>query len=314
MTKAYVVGARLPTGGAYMAYHVGRLLHLHFGYGLVDVAVQPADRFLFAYDVPMETLSVADMEAAITDDDVLIANPSFSSHMFGLRLKGRKIMYAQDFKTYALLDCHFDLRVAVSGLVQRFLSSVYGIEAPVIPAFIQLGRLPTVQPWQKRPKGSALVYMKEQGREHKLAFADVMQRLKKEAPSIDLSLVVEGRPFSHAEFLRAIGSVRYFVNWSMAEGFGLVALEAMALGTLVTGLDGMAGRDYMRPGENCLTGSMTDLRLLPGLLRQTFTDEALASACAAAGQQTAKRYGYAPFKEAWLTQLSQFLDRTPEHA
>jgi hypothetical protein len=313
MPKVFVAGALIPTGGAYMAYHLGRLLHHHFGYELIDIAIYPVEKQIFRYDTPVRTVSIAQMEGMIGEDDLMIVNPSFSQFLFGLRLPGRKIMYIQDFRTFLLLDCHFDMYVAVSSVVSRYVHALYGITAPVIPAFIQLNRLPPARPWHERPPGSALVYMKNASQEHRILFSELTAQLKKTAPQIDLSHVLEGRNLSHTEFLQQLGSVRYFVNMSLAEGFGLVPLEAMAMGTMVTGVDGLAGRDYLRHGQNCLVGSIRDLRPLPQIIMQAFTDEALAAKCAAGGQATARLYGHAPFKAAWLRQFCEFLGVEPSH-
>ncbi len=142
----------------------------------------------------------------------------------------------------------------------------------------------------------------------------VQEQLKKKAPHVDLSNVLEGRGLAHQDFLRALGSVRYFVNMSLAEGFGLVPLEAMAMGTMVTGVDGLAGRDYLRDGQNCMVGSIKDLRSLADTIATAFSDEERARQCVVNGQTTAKLYGYAPFKAAWLRQFSEFLQREPDHA
>lgn len=310
MPKVFVAGALLPTGGAYMAYHLGRILNRHFGYELFDVAIYKPESRIFRYDTPIRTVSIPQMEGMVTDEDLLVVNPAFSQFLFGLRLPGRKIMYVQDFRTFLLLDCHFDLYVSVSKLVARYVEALYGIRSEVIPAFIQLGKMPPAKPWHERPPGSALVYMKNPSQEHRVLLAELRNKL----PGIDLSRVLEGRDLAHGEFLRALGEVRYLVNLSLAEGFGLVPLEAMAMGTLVTGVDGLGGRDYLRPGENCLTGTITDLKPLPDTIARAFADEALAAACAARGYETAQRYGHGPFKEAWIGQFARFLGVEPRRA
>lgn len=312
MPKVFVVGALLPMGGAYMAYHVGRLLSLYFGYELFDVAVSKPEKQIFHYDTPIKTVNMGQLEKMMTGDDLLIANPSYSQFLFGLRLPGRKIMYAQGLRTSSMVDCHFDLYVSVSQVVSRYLYALYGISAPVIPAFIQLSRMPQTELWQERPKGSALVYIKATTHEHKLIYDELVEKLKHTLPSADLSHRLEGRKLGYQEFLKAIGSVRYFVNISLEEGFGLVPLEAMALGTTVTGLDGLAGRDYMRSGQNCLVSSVTNLRNVTEVVSQAFSDETLAAQCAAAGQMTARQYGYPPFKAAWIKQLAGFLQVEPD--
>lgn len=312
MPKVFVAGALLPTGGAYMAYQLGRLLHLHFGYELYNIAIYKAERQIFRYETPITTVSISEMEKLVTDDDILIVNPSFSQFLFGLRLPGRKIMYIQDFRTFLLLDCHFDMYVSVSSVVSRYVYALYGITSPVIPAFIQLSRLPASIPWHERPAGSTMVYMKNASKEHHVLLDHLRAKLAKTAPHINLGEVVEGRNMPHREFLQHLGAVRYFVNMSLAEGFGLVPLEAMAMGTLVTGVDGLAGRDYMRSGQNCLVGSIKDLRTLPDIITDAFDDEEKAERCAENGRITAGLYGFQPFKAAWLRQFSEFLQREPE--
>lgn len=296
-----------------MAYHIGRLLHLHFGYELVNIHMYDTHAPIFAYDVPITTMSIADVEQAVTADDLLVVNPSFSSHLFGLRLPGKKLMYIQDFRTFLLLDCHFDHYVAVSSLVARDIQALYGINPPVIPAFIRTEKLPVTRPWQERSKNSALVYMKNPTREHQILLQHVRSELSRIAPQLDLSTVIHGRDLPQEEFLRRIGEVRYFVNMSLAEGFGLVPLEAMAMGTMVTGVDGLAGGDYMRQGQNCLTGTVRDLRNLAETIKQACTDDELAAHCIDGGFATAQQYGYEPFKAAWIKYLAQALGREAQH-
>jgi hypothetical protein len=313
MPRAYVIGARMPLGGSYMAYHIGRLLHVHYGYELINArTTETEDESLFDYDVPMRTIPAPEAERLITDDDILVTNPSYSHVLFGLRLPGRKIMYLQGFQTYSMLDCHFDLYVSVSSLVSRYVEAVYGLKTPVIPAFITTPDI-AVTPWRERPEGSMLVYVKNRNYEHNLVTEYLAAELKAMSPSITLETAQIGRKLGHREFLHAVGNVRTLVNVSLAEGFGLVPLEAMSLGTMVTGLDGLGGSDYMRSGENCLVGSVKDVRALPAIVHRALTDETLAERCAQAGRATAAQYGYDAFKTAWLKQLSHMLQRKPSN-
>jgi glycosyltransferase involved in cell wall biosynthesis len=55
----------------------------------------------------------------------------------------------------------------------------------------------------------------------------------------------------HRELMARIGQCRHLLTLSAAEGFGVVPLESVAMGTTVMGFDGLGGRDYMRPGINC---------------------------------------------------------------
>ena len=289
-----------------MAYHIGRLIQLHFGYEMVNVHIYDITTPpIFHYETPLRTVGIRDLEREMDADDLLVVNPSFSQFLFGLRLPGRKIMYIQDFRTFLLLDCHCDLYVSVSDVVSRYVQALYDIATPIIPAFIQQ-QTPSVLPWDERPEGSALVYMKNPSREHKILLHWLKLQLQTIAPAIDLSNVLEGRGLSQQDFLQAIGQVRYFVNFSLAEGFGLVPLEAMQMGSFVTGVDGLAGRDYLRQGDNAYVGSIRDLRPLPSIIKRAFEDEALAKNCVENGKIAAARYGYEAFKTAWLAQLTRF--------
>ncbi len=295
-----------------MAYHLGRLLHLHFGYDLYTVATQKTTKLVFTYDIKPQAVTIRQMENMIGQEDLLVVNPSFSRFLFGLRLPGRKIMYVQDFRTFAFLDAHCDLYVAVSSVVQRFLQGVYNIPASVIPPFIDLDSMPPAMPWDERPAGSALIYVKNNTPEHKQLLQAVDIILKNETPHIR-SRLLQGRGMPHRRFLKTIGTVRYFINLSLAEGFGLVPLEAMAMGSMVTGTDGLAGVDYMQNGKNCLVGSIRNLRPLADILHNALSDHSLAMRCVEGGLATAQHYGYTPFKEAWLNTLSEFLRCEPSY-
>ena len=139
-SRVFVVGAYLPNGGTYMAYHLGRILHLKFGLQTVAVRVRDenGDNGIFHYDVRFHDIGISDMERRITSRDILITNPSFSNYFFGSRLAGRKLMYIQGFNTFALLDRDFDHYVCVSRFVAKFVKTTYNLKAPVIPAFVEL--------------------------------------------------------------------------------------------------------------------------------------------------------------------------------
>lgn len=312
MARVFVVGARIPTGGAFMAYHLGRILHLHFGYDFYDVEVIAPGPSIFTYDIPIIGVTLPVMEQSITPDDVLIANPSFSSHLFGLRLMGKKIMYIQDFKTFTILDVHCDGYACVSSVVQNFVTSTWGVRAPIIPPFIQLRKMPGVKPWRERPKDSLLVYLKHNNYEHQALFDMLRAAMLTLRPGFDLQTrMLQGRKLTHEQFMGELGSVRHALILSIAEGFGLVPLEAMALGTTVLGLDGAAGRDYMRYGENCLSLPFSRAHELAQTIDDALNDEDLSERVAKAGVETAQHYGYQPFRDAWLKRLSKILGQEP---
>jgi len=307
MPKIYVVGATLPAGGAHMSYRLGALISRHFGHELVNVEVaRPAAHSLFTYEMPSKTISLDTLDQEITDRDILIANPSFSSFLFGVRLPGRKIMYAQGFNTHGSIDGHFDLYVSTSSAVARYLESVWSIRSPVVAPFIDIGSITPLE-WRERPVGSALVFIKQRSPENHMIYSYLKEVLKIKAPHIQINDMIEGRNIPHAEFLARIASVRYLINMTIAEGFGLVPLEAMALGTMVTGLDGLAGRDYMRYGENCLVASFKELRAMPDIVFRAMSDDKLAESCVAEAYHTAAQHSYEHFEKAWLLVLKPFL-------
>lgn len=301
--RVYVVGAYVPNGGTYMAYRLGRMLELDFGWKGVAVNVSdPApERAIQSYDVIFPSVSLETMGRVITSGDILIANPSFSSHQFGLRLPGRKLMYVQGFTTFGVLDCHFDHYVAVSRFVADFISNIYGLKAQVIPPFIQLEKFPPPTEWLRRPPGSILVSAKG----NDALLNRVRELMAREAPDIRLDHVLGS--LAHADLIARLGSYRYLLSLSPAEGFGLIPLEAMAMGTTVLGFDGFGGRQYMQSGTNCLVTSYPDLG---GLIHQVIAavrDQALGQRLSKEGRVCAQAYKYSRFSAAWHGELGRFL-------
>ena len=306
--RVFVVGAYLPNGGTYMAYHLGRILHLGFGLEVVAVTVgdERVDNGIFHYDVAFPGIGIADMEQRIAADDVLLANPSFSHYLFGPRLPGRKLMYIQGFNTFALLDRYFDQYVCVSRFVGRFVRTIYGLRAPVIPAFVDLGRLPSATAWRDRPPASVLVHLKGDSTYQAMVLARLRDAVARRASGIDLDNVLAG-PLAHRDFLARMGACRYLLSLSAAEGFGLVPLEAMAMSTAVIGFDGFGGREYMKSGRNCLVTRYPDIEGVAERLVAALNAPAYAERLAEAGRLTAFRFGYHRFDAAWQAQFRRFL-------
>lgn len=67
-----------------------------------------------------------------------------------------------------------------------------------------------------------------------------------------------------------------FVSASWWESFGIPPLEAMACGAPVVMTDSRGGRDYARPGENCLMVSPRDPESLANAVMQVLQDSQLA--------------------------------------
>jgi hypothetical protein len=307
--RVFVVGAYLPNGGTYMAYHLGRILHLDFGFEVAAVALsdEGPGNGIFDYDVNFPSIGITDMERQIADGDILLVNPSFSNYFFGPRLPGRKLMYIQDFKTFTLLDRYFDHYVCVSHFVAKFIKNTYGLRAPVIPAFIERGRLPTARAWRDRPAGSILVHLKGDSTFRRVALARLRDAVARRLSGVDLDHILEQPALPQADFVAQLGGRRYLVSLSPAEGFGLVPLEAMAMGTTVIGFDGFGGREYMRPGKNCLVTSYPDIEGVAERLVAALDAPAFAERLAEAGRLTASQFSYQRFRAAWHDQFRRFL-------
>jgi len=310
--QAYIVGALLPNGGTRMAWHLGRILEREFGIRAVAVTIggETTDHGIHAYDLAMPAVSIAQMEQSIGADDILIANPSFSSHQFGLRLPGFKLCYVQGFSTFALLDLRFDHYVAVSGFVADFLRTLYAIQVRVIPSFVELERMPAVAEWSQRT-AAVLPYRKGLPEVWDASFARLREIVARQAPDIAFAEPLPGGGIPHPQLLARIGAARYLLCLSAAEGFGLVPLEAMALGTLVLGYDGFGGSEYMRNGDNCAVARYADIELVAAQLIAAVRDPLRSAQMAQRGRDTAAQYSYAAFRQAWIEEFSRALQIEP---
>src|SRR5439155_21355896 len=108
-----------------------------------------------------------------------------------------------------------------------------------------------------------------------------------------------------------IAGVRYFLTLSAAEGFGLVPLEAMAMGATVIGYDGFGGRQYMRAGDNCEVAPYPQIERVAELLIAAVADPQRSAQLAQRGTQTAAQYSYAAFRRAWIDELRSALGIEP---
>lgn len=305
--RAFVIGAYLPNGGTLMAYHLGRILEEEFGFQAVAVTVgdETPDHGIHRYDLRMPLVPLAQMEREITQTDVLIVNPSFSSHQFGWRLPGLKICYVQAFNTFSLLDCRLDHYVAVSAFVGEFLRTVYAIDARVIAPFLDHDALPPARPWQQRPADVVLPYRKGMPEAWEVSWQFLRALIAERAPQIRFADPLAGSGIAHPEFLAQLGRYRYFLSLSATEGFGLVPLEAMAMGALVVGYDGYGGRDYLRTGVNCAVAPYAQIERVGELLIAAVADGERSADMAQRGRATAAGYTYASFRSQWIDEFAR---------
>ena len=307
--RAFVVGAYVPNGGTIMAYHLGRILERDFGFHAIAVATdkdQP-EAGTCVYDLAMPSTSQDEMVRQAADDDVIIVNPSFSDQFFGWRSRGFKISYVQSFNTFPVLDLKLDHFVACSDFVAGYLRTVYGINPRVIPPFINLDRLPPALPWRERPEAIVLPSHKGTPALWNMSFHRLLELVTRRAPRIKFAKPIGGDLVPQHELLARIAGARYLLMLSATEGFGLIPLEAMALGTVVIGYDGYGGRHYMRPGENCAVAPYPEIERVSELLIEAVDNPEISAAMALKGQETAARFSYEAFRNAWIEEFNRVL-------
>jgi glycosyltransferase involved in cell wall biosynthesis len=95
---------------------------------------------------------------------------------------------------------------------------------------------------------------------------------------------------SEAEMAEFYRRCDVFVFPSLAEGFGLPALEAMACGCAVLLTDCGGVSSFARPEENCLMVPPCRPDLLVAAIERLVSDPALRARLAAAGAETARGF------------------------
>jgi len=294
--------AYYPDGGTYMAYHLGRILQETLAYEAVAIGTPREQAAMFNYAVHMPCISPEEMCEQATPDDVLLCNPSFSEALYGLRLPCRKISYVQNVRTFRTLDVFFDHYVFVSDWVRRFVVAYYGIDGPVIPAFIHRDIFRAETPWRERRatialsarKHSSLVFERLQKVYRRLFPADVLE--------FDVIPVT-----AQGELAARMGTSRYFLSLDVMEGFGLPMLEAMSCGCTMVGWDSGGCREYARLGSNCLLARYGDFEVLARHLHAVRRDDGLAFDLSTRAARTAELFAQDPFDKAWQRWFSSVL-------
>lgn len=306
--RAFVMGAYMANGGALMNYRIGRILAEDFGLQPVAVGPEQPGSSVFAYEDAYPTMDLQEMLRALKPEDVLVASPSFSLFGFGQACQGRKLMYLQrGSDACRVLDAGYDVFVSTSRYVRDVHRAAWGIESDIIPPYLPPLDLPGVPAWEDRPEGSIYVSLKGGAEAFQPA---LLARLRVALPQARLVAPAEER-LPRARLLERIAACRYFLTLAPTEGFGLMPLEAMALGCTVVGFHAFAGLDYMRDGENCAVTGFPDLAGVASRLETLRTDTAQARRLAEAGRATAAdpRWSPANFRAAWQAPLARLLGR-----
>jgi len=307
--RAYIVGGYIPNGGTYMAYQLGRILHEDHGIEVIIVNVneETPNHNIFYYPFVFDTIHLKDLESTTTLNDLLIVNPSFSSHMIGLNCLGKKLMYVQDFKTFSIIDGFFDYYVSVSQFVADFLYTTYHLKAPVIPACIFLRDFPPSISWNKKSDKIIVPILKHQPY-IKAVLNEFCSRYKEQFFDIQNKMIIIDKKIDQNDLINLINQHRYLLSLSPAEGFGLVPLEAMACGTAVIGFDGMGGTEYMHDNINSSTSRYPDIEGLVIKTHQLLSDPSLAEKIAKNGKITAQKYDFPYFRERWNRVFEQLIN------
>ena len=100
-----------------------------------------------------------------------------------------------------------------------------------------------------------------------------------------------------------------FVFPSLAEGFGLPPLEAMACGCAVITTDCGGVRAFARDGENCLMVPPSDPAALAQAIQRLVSDPELRSRLACAGLETAAAFD----RSLSLDRLAEAIERLAQH-
>ncbi|SIQ52556.1 Glycosyl transferases group 1 [Rhizobium sp. RU35A] len=313
--RVFVMGAYIPAGGTRMAYEIGHVASEDMGFACYAVkwGHESPEQSFFDYPASFASVDRTELAGLLRPQDLLVCNPSFSNGSVGLTHHCRKLMYVQGFNTFSTLDCWFDRHVAVGSFVQDFLANIYGVEAPVIAPFVSTRGLTPTDWWNREPD-SIWLYLKGEGGLQIALVARLREELRRIDPAAEAAIDWEGSILRAGEYrqhdlLRKLGERRHLVSLSICEGFGLVPLEAMALGTMVLGFDGFGGRDYARPGVNCRVQPYPNLAGIAQDLVHCLRHPESTATIASHGPATAARYSQERFRESWRRELALMLGR-----
>jgi Glycosyl transferases group 1 len=297
MSRVFVVGAYIPRGGTYMAYHLGRILGRRLGLDPVAVRVrdETPDRGVFDYPEVFPSVAVDDLLDVAEADDLLVCNPMFSPRAFGLHFPGRTLMYVQGVNTYAVIDGFFDHHVACSRFVHDHLALHYGWDVPVIVPFVHTERIGETPPWELRAPGSVAVVTKSLGDE---LIERLHDRLAEAHPDVVVELTrLKGIP--HHTMLSELARHRYLLTLTALEGHPLMPLEGMLSGCCVVGFHGGGGLEYMRPGLNAAVVGFPRIDAVADELAELVRCPTRAAVMAAQGRADVGHQTYDAFEASW---------------
>ena len=205
----------------------------------------------------------------------------------------------------------FDYYVSASNVIADYLKSAYNLATDVIPPFVNHEFLPIAPPWIDRPANSILPYRKATKGSTEvwdISFAILRHRVTEAIPdTIFEEPLFSGANQPQSLILERIARSRYILMLTEMEGFGLVPLEAMALGTIPLGYDGFGGRHYMRPGVNCAVVPCARVEQAADAVISLLRDESRGQAMSNRARGTAEFFDYGSFAAAWTDRFANLL-------
>lgn len=300
--KAWIIGAYGRNGGNDMNHHIGRVCKELFdletrSVGIGTSVYEPNN--IFDHEYIFEQYDLQEFFTQCQDSDLVISNPSFSPYLIGYKTNATKIMYVQHYNTYNKLDLGFDKYIAVSDIVRKAVKSIYDINAEIIPAFTN--DVEKITPLTQKKNG-VFIYPKSMDGYY-YHFMEKIEDAIKDLPRYLLSA-----PLNRKELMSIIDQHKYFITFSIDEGFGLVSLEAMKRGCVVLGFDGYGGREFMQKGHNCLTSSYPDWQSIVANLNKCLTDETYAATISQNAIESANDFNRERFYNSWEKAIKEALN------
>jgi len=295
----------------------------------------------------IERLATA-LAARITEFDVLHAQDCIAARaaLIARERTGaavtvlRTAHHVDDFTTPVLVDCQRraitepDRVLVVSRMWRDILARDFAVETTVVPNGVDLARFAQPAPVAKPDRFLLLAVGGIEPRKGSVHLIRALARLT----DLDPELVVVGghsfqdfAPYREAALaeaaelgvvVREVGTVSdaELAGWyaaadalaypSTAEGFGLVPIEAMALGVPVVASDLPVFREHLTDGRDALLPPVGDDEALAAALRRVITDPALRDSLRRSGCATAATFTWANAADAHREVYAE-LTRTP---
>jgi hypothetical protein len=276
-----------------------KILHKHFGFRIVHVVPNSADKKRSENQIAVEALI-----ASVAKTDVLLADETAAIRLWGAVLPCTKIMYLTEFAIMGPMDGFYDHYVSASAFVRDFHQDRYEFNATVIPSYIKEMSNSPHSNWAQRPPEKVLAM----GKFH---FPVILQRFKDQMQqhcpetAYTVEAVAETRPDQHLQLME---QYRYFLWLSPNEGFCLPLLEAMASGCTVLGFSPKGKSEFLIPGITGATADYPDFEAACKAFRKTLGDVAFAQSLAEKGQAVARTFTANRYENEWTSLLQRILN------